>query len=221
MEVDYLLLFLHAYINIVYSLVIVNKYELPFFSAQFPLPFLHFLGPALFHFIFFCFCSPGSSPSLVLSLLLVPLLTGSFHPSLTSVSECTSLWISLCPFAYMIRIPTLPWHHVALSPLCVFFSLLSPSLSLFLFPCLLLGELYDLDAASLQLKVINYVSSWNHSSSFFHHQTKTHTQAKHPHQWLLPFILFQNLLSHSFSPQKKPLHTLFICIFMYRQMGSV
>lgn len=36
MEVDYLLLFLHTCINIVYSPVIVNKYELTFFSPVSP-----------------------------------------------------------------------------------------------------------------------------------------------------------------------------------------
>lgn len=146
MEVDSLMPFLCTYtcINLVYSLVIVNKYELALVSSVF--------SASLFPSVFIC--SPGSAPSSCLVFIISPSV--SWFPLTLPRPRCLNASLTgLLP----VHLRTCSAFHVFPNanlpvPLSGFYSHHSLSLS---------GELFDLDAASLQLKVINYVSGWDHS----------------------------------------------------------
>lgn len=116
---------------------------------------------------------PGFSPLFLALLLLCQTPRHhrqSRHPSIPclvfiitpSVSVFTLRW----PRCLTASLPRLLSVH--LCTCSAFPSFLNANVLLLLFhfspsACSLSGELYDLDAASLQLKVINYVSGWDHS----------------------------------------------------------
>lgn len=126
-----------------------------------------------------CLWSPLPHPSASLSNPLCHHLQ-SKHPSIPCLVFIISP--SACWFPF-----TLPWPRCLNASLHALLSVHLRTCSAFpsfpnanlllllschsLSPFSVSGELYDLDAASLQLKVINYVSGWDHSYT----PTKTHT----------------------------------------------
>lgn len=141
-------------ISTLYSLVIVNKYKFPLLSTVLFLSLLPFLLSVSL---------PLSSSAVQaalhpLSSLLAPLLAGSRSPFLNlAVSMHPSLGCFLSTCVHDLH------FHSSLMPICLHSSPVYTPISLSLSSPS--GELFDLDAASLQLKVINYVSSKDHSST--------------------------------------------------------
>lgn len=150
---------LPTFVSVVYFLVIVNKYKLFFSCLVFPLPHL----PALLSNSLSSFCSPGSFPSLISSLLSAPLLTGCCSP-LPDLAVWVRPSSGLCSLLLLTWSASPTFLNTTLPLLLCVSPPTLPSLSL----CFFLGELYDLDAASLQLKVINYVSGWHHRRAHKH-----------------------------------------------------